>query len=101
MTDTPVIGRQTPPVPASEMVKGFLGDLARPFNQYVIGSATATAIVIGATKIDDAVGGAVYITAVGAIALGLFGLKSWENIKTGGQSATVEIAKTNAGTPTV
>ena len=98
MTDTPVTPRQVPPVPASEMVKGFLGDLARPFNQYAVGSATAVAIVIGATKITDATGGAIYITAVGAIVLGLFGLKSLENIKTGGQTANVEIAKTNAGT---
>ena len=100
MSDTPVTPRQFPSVPASEMVKGFLGDLARPFNQYAVGSATAVAIVIGATKITDAIGGAVYIGAVGTIVLGLFGLKSLENIKTGGQTATVEVAKVNAGTTT-
>lgn len=99
MTDTPINPRDVPPVPASEMVKAFLGDLARPFNQYAVGGATAIAIVIGATKITDATGGAIYITAVGAIALGLFGLKSLENVKTGGQARDVEIAKANA-TPT-
>ena len=82
-----------------EIAKSFLGDLARPFNQYAIGSATAVSIVIGATKITDATGGAIYITAVGAIALGLFGIKTLENVKTGGQSRDVAIAQTNAGTP--
>lgn len=100
MTDTPVIPRDQPPVPRSEMVKAFLGDLARPFNQYVVGGATAIAIVIGATKITDATGGAIYITAVGAIALGLYGVKAIENIKTGGQSRDVAIAQTNATTNT-
>lgn len=97
MTDTPINPREKPPVPRSEAVKAFIGDLARPFNQYAIGGATAAAIVIGATKITDATGGAIYITAVGVIALGLFGLKSLENVKTGGQSRDVAIAQTNAG----
>lgn len=97
VTDTPVVPRDKPPTRASEMVKAFIGDLARPFNQYVIGGSTAIAIVIGANKIDDATGGAIYIAAVGAIATAIYGIKAVENIKSGNQSRDVAIAQTTSG----
>lgn len=77
-------------------VKEFIGDLARPFNLYVIGGATAVAIVIGATKITTAEGGAIYIGAVGLIATAIFGVRSIENVKAGGQARDVEIARAAA-----
>lgn len=94
MTDTPVHAPTVPPPTWEERLKGFLGDLARPFNQYAIGGATAVAIVIGAGKITTAEGGAIYIGAVGLITTAIFGIKAVENIKAGGQSRDVEIAKT-------
>lgn len=97
-TDTPVLP-QSPAPPLMDRIKGFIGDLGRPFNQYAIGSATAAAIVIGATKIENAAGGALYIGAVGVITLGIFGLKSLENIKAGGQSRDVAIAQTQTSQP--
>lgn len=98
-TDTPVLP-QSPPPPLMDRVKGFIGDLGRPYNQYVIGTATAVAIVIGATKITTAEGGAIYITAVGVITLGIFGLKSIENIKAGGQARDVAIAQSQTAAST-
>lgn len=101
MTDTPANPREVPPVHMSERVKAFLGDLARPFNQYAVGGATAAAVVIGALQITDAAGGALYIAAVSPLTLGLFGLKTLENVKAGNQSRDVAIAQTNAtGVPT-
>lgn len=93
----------SPPNPArpkltwEERFKATLGDLARPFNQYVVGSATSIAIVIGATKITEPMGGAVYITAVGAILATIFGLKTLENVKVSGHNRDVAISPT---TPT-
>jgi len=101
MTDTPINPRETPPVHMSERVKALLGDLARPFNQYAVGGATAAAVVIGALQITDAAGGALYIAAVSPLTLGLFGLKTFENVQSGKQSRDVAIAQTNAtGAPT-
>lgn len=96
MTDTPINTPSSPRPTWEERFKATVGDLARPFNQYAIGGATAIAIVIGATKITTAEGGAIYITAVGAIAAGIFGIKTFENVKVGGQSRDIAIAQTNA-----
>lgn len=99
MSDTPIHSPSVPPPAWEERLKGFVGDLARPFNQYVIGGSTAVAIVIGATKITTAEGGAIYIGAVGLITTAIYGIKAVENIKSGNQARDVEIAKTNTPPP--
>lgn len=76
--DTPM----QPPATLMERVKVFIGDLARPWAIITTSTATAIAVVIGATKIATAEGGALYIGAVFA-GLGLiYGAKSLENIRT-------------------
>lgn len=95
MTDTPVIPRDVPPVPRSEMVKAFIGDLARPFALYASGAGTAVATVIGAMKCEDGIQAAAVITAGGVVLAGMYGVKEWGNTRQ-------EVARTNAnaGTPT-
>lgn len=97
VTDSPP-NPSRPKLTKSESVKAFIGDLARPFNQYAVGSATAIAIVIGATKITDAYAGAAYILAVGSILATIFGLKTLENVKVGGQQRDVAVATVNSAT---
>ena len=97
MSDTPVIPRERPPVPRSEMVKAFIGDLARPFALYSTGAGTAVATVIGAMKCEDGTQASLVIAAAGAVLAGCYGVKEWGNTRQ-------EVARTNAaaatGTPT-
>lgn len=93
MTDTPIQPPTQPPVSRLEMLKGFIGDLARPFAVYAIAFATARAIVIISRKVGTLSEGAIYITAVLAGLAALYGAKAWENAKAGKQAAEVEIAK--------
>ncbi len=92
MTDTPVIPREVPPVPRSEMIKAFIGDLARPFALYVSGAGTAVATVIGAMKCEDGIQAAAVITAAGVVLGGMYGLKEWGNTRQ-------EVARVNAAGP--
>ena len=97
MTDTPIHPRDVPPVPKSEMIKAFVGDLARPFALYCLGIGTAGATVIGAMKCEDGTQAALVIGAAGAVLAGMYGVKEWGNTRQ-------EVARTNAaaaiGTPT-
>lgn len=95
MTDTPIVSREVPPVPKSEMVKAFIGDLARPFALYASGAGTAVATVIGAMKCDDGTQASLVIGAAGLILGGMYGVKEWGNTRQ-------EVARTNAnaGNPT-
>ena len=89
MTDTPI----QPPASASERVKAFIGDLARPFAIYATTGAAAVGIVRGAWVVENGHAGAIYLGAVAVLVGGIYGFKSWEQIKTGKQGAEVEIAK--------
>lgn len=89
MTDTPVIPREQPPVPRSEMVKAFIGDLARPFALYASGLGTAIATVIGAMKCQNGTEASLVIGAAGLILGGMYGVKEWGNTKQ-------KVAETNA-----
>lgn len=99
MTDTPVQPPTFPPVSRLEVIKSFIGDLARPFAIYAVAFATARAIVIIAKKVGTLAEGAIYITAVLAGLAAIYGAKAWENAKAGKQAAEVEIAKANATPP--
>lgn len=89
MTDTPVTSRETPPVPKSEMVKGFIGDLARPFALYALGIGTCAAVIIAAMKCENGTEGSLVVGAAGLILGGMYGVKEWGNTKQ-------KVAETNA-----
>lgn len=56
-----------------DQLKHFVGDIARPYCLISTGTATAWAIFDGKD--------AGIITAAGAILLGLYGFRSWENTR--------------------
>ena len=94
MTDTPVNPRDVPPVPRSEMIKAFLGDLARPYALYAAGTGTAIATVVGALKCQNGTEASLVIGAAGLILGGMYGVKEWGTTKQ-------RVAETNAAsTPT-
>lgn len=99
MTDTPVIPREEPPVPRSEMVKAFIGDLARPFAIISTSFAASWATIVIAGKVENGNDGAIfagaYFLGVGTLFLG----KAVEAIKAGGHKRDVDVAAVNAGTP--
>lgn len=100
MTDTPVIAREVPPVPKSEMVKAFIGDLARPFAIISISYAAMRATIIIAEKVENGNDGAIF---AGAYFLGLGTLflgKAVEAINTTRARRDVDVAQVNAGNPT-
>jgi hypothetical protein len=98
VTDTPVIPRVVPPVPKSEMVKAFIGDLARPFAIIATSYAAAHATVVIASKVENGNDGAIF---AGAYFLGvatLYGAKAIEAINTARARRDVDVAQVNAGT---
>ena len=100
MTHTPIQLEASPPAPKSEVVKAFIGDLARPFAIYVTSAAAAIATVLVAFRTEDGADAALLLAAAFAGVGALYGAKSWEVAKTGKQAAEVETAKVNAGTAT-
>jgi hypothetical protein len=88
----------TPPTaqPATHLdrVKGFIGDLARPFAIISTSLAASIATVIVAHKVDDFDGAAIFIGAVFAGVGALYGAKSWEVAKASKHAAEIEVAKT-------
>lgn len=90
MSDTPVTPRDVPPVPKSEMVKSFIGDLARPFAIYSTSLSAAIATVIVALKVEDGNDGAIALGAVGVLVLGIYGAKAWEVAKVAVSGQSVE-----------
>lgn len=97
MPDTPIATPTFPPPSRLDQVKGFVGDLARPFAIIVTSLSAAISGVVIATKVSTFEGAATFIGAVYLGVGALYGAKAWENAKTGGQAAQVEIAK--AATP--
>lgn len=100
MTDTPVLPREKPPVPASEMVKAFIGDLARPFAIIATSYAAAHATVVISSKVENGNDGAIF---AGAYFLGvatLYGAKAVEAINSARAKRDVDVAQVtaNAGT---
>lgn len=96
MTDTPMTSATTPPVPKSEMIKSFVGDLARPFAIYVTSASAAIAGVIVSLRTENGTDAAILMGAIFAGVGTLYVGKSWEVAKTNGQQAQVEIAKAQA-----
>lgn len=94
MSDTPVTSRETPPVPKSEMVKGFIGDLARPFALYCLGIGTAAATIIGALRCTNGTEASLVIGAAGVVLAGCYGVKEWGTTKQ-------KVAETNASVGTM
>jgi hypothetical protein len=91
MTDTPPVV-SVPPPPLSERIKGFIGDLARPFAIYAVAFGTTWAIIGNATA--DKLG------AAGLILAALFGAKSFEVSQQTKATASVDKAKVDAGVST-
>jgi hypothetical protein len=99
MTDTPVIQREVPPIPKSEMIKAFIGDLARPFAIISTSFAASWATIVIASKVENGNDGAIfagaYFLGVGTLFLG----KAVEAINAGRHRRDVDVAAVNAGTP--
>ena len=89
MTDTPVHYPRT----RFDKIKSFIGDLARPFAIISTSFAASWASIVAAYRIENGNDGAIYLGAVAVLVGGIYGFKSWENAKTGKQTAEVEIAK--------
>lgn len=100
VTDTPIAGPTYPPASLLDQLKGFIGDLARPFAIIATSGAAAVAVVKIAWAITDANQGAIYIGAVFVGVGALYGAKSWENTAQAKQTANIEVAKAQANTPT-
>ncbi len=96
MTDTPVNAREVPPVPTSEMVKAFIGDLARPLAIISTSFAASWATVVIAYKVENGNDGAIF---AGAYFLGvatLFGAKAVEAINASRAKRDVDVAQVKA-----
>jgi hypothetical protein len=101
MTDTPVNPRDVPPVPKSEMIKAFIGDLARPFAIISTSFAASWATIAISYKVENGNDGAIfagaYFLGVGTLFLG----KAVEAINAGRHKRDVDVAQVNAtGAPT-
>lgn len=93
MSDTPLAPQTYPPPSRLDQIKGFIGDLARPFAIICTTIAASVSTVIVALKVDSFEGAATFIGAVYLGLGGLYGAKSWEVARTGKQAAEVAIAQ--------
>lgn len=93
MSDTPVLSQPFPPPSKLDTIKGFIGDLARPFAIVAIASATAAAIVTPMITTDK-------LTAAGMILAVLFGAKTYEVATQSKQAAGVAVAQATGSAPT-
>jgi len=90
-TDTPARRDTFPPIPPSERIKAFIGDLARPFAIYVTSGAAAIATVAIAYKNSDGFSAAaIFIGAVYAGVGALYVGKAWENSQKAKADADVQ-----------
>lgn len=96
MSDTPIGPQSWPPPSRLDRIKGFIGDLARPFAIIVTSYGAAHATIVIAYKVTSFSEAAIFIGAVFAGLGALYGVKSWENAKTGKHASEVEIAKVTA-----
>lgn len=92
MTDTP-IATGWPRPPRLDQIKGFIGDLARPFAIIVTSGAAAAATILIALRVTSYAEGAIFIGAVYGGLGALYAAKSWELNTQAKQAAGVEIAK--------
>lgn len=95
MTDTPPTSH---PASRIDIVKGFIGDLARPFAIIATSFGATWASIVVAYRVEDGTDAALLMTAIFAGVGAIYGFKAWEVAKTGKQSAEVEIAKANTDT---
>lgn len=97
MTDTPPNPREFPPVPRSEMIKAFIGDLARPFAIISTSFAASWATIVIAGKVENGNDGAIfagaYFLGVGTLYLG----KAVEAINATRARRDIDVANVNAG----
>lgn len=99
MTDMPVTPREQPPIPRSEAVKAFIGDLARPFAIISTSFAASWATIVISSKVENGNDGAIF---AGAYFLGvatLYGAKAVEAINAGRHKRDVDVAQVNAAAP--
>jgi len=100
MTDTTVVPREVPPIPKSEMVKVFIGDLARPFAIIATSYAASHATIVIASKVENGNDGAIfagaYFLGVGTLFLG----KAVEAINQARTRRDVDVAQANSTGPT-
>lgn len=80
MSDTPVHSEQ-PPVARIDMLKAFIGDLARPFAIIATSFAAAWATIVTAYRVQDGTDGALLLAAIFSGVAVLYGAKSWEVAK--------------------
>ncbi len=97
MTDTPINAREVPPVHASERVKAFIGDLARPFAIIATSYAAAHATIVIAGKVENGNDGAIFAGAYFLGVASLYGAKAVEAINTARARRDVDVAAVNAG----
>lgn len=93
MTDTPIAPQTWPRPSRLDQIKGFVGDLARPFAIISTSGSASVATVIIAQKVDGFDSAAIFIGAVFAGVGALYGAKAWESVKASKSAADVEIAK--------
>jgi hypothetical protein len=77
----------------SEQLQAFIGEVARPFAIIATSASVAAATVLVALHVTTAEGGALVLGTVYAGVGALYGVKSWEKAKVGGQAAEVEKAR--------
>ena len=82
-----------------DVVKSFIGDLARPFAVYVTSSASAYGIVVIARNVENGNDGAIFVGAVGVLIGLLIGAKAVENINAARNKRDVDVATVNAAPP--
>lgn len=79
MSEAPLADTPTPQPPSRlDAVKGFIGDLARPFAIISTSGSAAYATGVIAHRVDSFEGAAIFIGAVYAGLAGLYGFKAWE-----------------------
>lgn len=100
LPDTPIKAQTFPPPSRIDVLKGFVGDLARPYAIIVTSTSAAGSALALAVRATDLAGAAIFIGAVFAGVGGLYAAKSWENNNQAKQTAivAVEQAKTTAST---
>lgn len=85
MSDTPVHPEQ-PPVARIDMLKAFIGDLARPFAIIATSYAAAHATIVTAYRVQNGTDGALLLAAIFAGVGALYTAKSvevWKVAKAG------------------
>lgn len=88
--DTPIAKPTFPRASRVDQVKGFIGDLARPFALISVSGSCAAGLLEGSVTADKL---GLALTAMAA----MYGAKAWEAHGVAKAGADVEMAKANAG----